>query len=66
MPKKRIICKILLIFADDGVADSQNAIDISKTMQNEVSVKDILSTLEKIQVYQGILMSVELKIKGQR
>jgi len=36
MPKKqRLICKILLIFADDGVADSQNAIDISKTMQNE-------------------------------
>ena len=35
-PKKRIICKILLIFADDGVADSQRAIDISKTVDNEV------------------------------
>jgi len=35
LPKKRTICKILVIFAEDGVADSQNAIDISKTVQNE-------------------------------
>ena len=36
LPKKRIICKILVIFSEDGVADSQNAIDISKTVENEV------------------------------
>ena len=37
LPKKRIICKILVIFSEDGVADSQNAIDISKTVENEVN-----------------------------
>ena len=40
LPKKRIICKILVIFSEDGVADSQNAIDISKTVQNEVNKLD--------------------------
>lgn len=34
--KKKITCKVLLIFSEDGVASSQIAIDISKTVETEV------------------------------
>lgn len=41
---KKVSCKILLLFAEDGVTASQVAIDISKTMEHEVT--DFFSILE--------------------
>ena len=32
----KVSCKILVLFAEDGVAAAQTAVDISKTMQHEV------------------------------
>jgi len=54
-PKKRIICKILLIFADDGVADSQRAIDISKTVDNENCSIDLIRLNEATLWYEVLV-----------
>ena len=59
LPKKRIICKILVIFSEDGVADSQNAIDISKTVENEVNKLD---TCFDIQVILDLVFLVRFQV----
>ena len=59
LPKKQIICKILVIFSEDGVADSQNAIDISKTVENEVNKLD---TCFDIQVILDLVFLVHFQV----
>ena len=59
LPKKQIICKILVIFSEDGVADSQNAIDISKTVENEVNKLD---TCFDIQVILDLVFLVRFQV----
>ena len=34
----KVSCKILVLFAEDGVAAAQMAVDISKTMRHDVSI----------------------------